>query len=763
MPGEELLEEQRENQVVQGPPPAPIAAGNGGGGAGAEAIRPLQNENENENENDGNNVHANEVDNDNHVEPPPGPNPPGAGVGGGQIAQNADPQNHNGREDDGDGIEQDGDDNGDNNHIERPPGPNPPQPAPPDPVPGPGAGGENRNGQNNNQQENPQPVQERINMDMAHAVMRAGGARRMWKDHGERGISFHTMKELLQMEERHKEKEKDKKDGNKKDKKRDINTQNGLVSGLLHMRDSNIYKAVVLARELEGGGNNPLRSGRFQRFFKSSKYNKAADSLKIIGAANGALGTLDAVVGEGTYRDSVIGKGIGLISDFMALVTSIREFVIKIKNYKKGKTRTDKAFTVIGMLTDIFTVLAKGCSMAKTIAGFAGKKDGIFDNGALWDRITLLMNSASQIGGFLGAARGLHVTRAGISKLKVLENMRWKGGNGGEGIQAIVEKYEQPQEAQGEENGDHADAGENEDGQTENGIQGNEDEHNEDGRDEDVQDENRAQVPAEQHHEDGGNHVNDANPNPNPQPAPGGAGAGEEAPHRRRKLRLRIRRKNRNAQEAGQAPQAGAGKKQKPQTATKTERAERRVAANKLLNKEEVSSEEKDRLASYVAIHRRIDRTKRSLATTSTGLIAAAIGLGSSIAISVNNNTGSDSSKTAKTWMGFAASLGGVGATGTKMGIEKRNQEKQDSDEADAVQARLWGTIEELKDDKYGLRGAVKKADTATEEAELEEPRAVYKRYVAAQSQFEDSGVNYAQLFQAPDLRSFKKMLISGI
>ena len=91
----------------------------------------------------------------------------------------------------------------------------------------------------------------------------------MWKDHGERGISFHTMKELLQMEERHKEKEKDKKDGNKKDKKRDINTQNGLVSGLLHMRDSNIYKAVVLARELEGGGNNPLRSGRFQRFFKS--------------------------------------------------------------------------------------------------------------------------------------------------------------------------------------------------------------------------------------------------------------------------------------------------------------------------------------------------------------------------------------------------------------------------------------------------------------------------------------------------------------
>lgn len=424
------------------------------------------------------------------------------------------------------------------------------------------------------------------------------------------------------------------------------------------MRNSNIYKAVVLARELEGGGNNPMRSGRFQRFFKSSKYNKAADSLKIIGAANGALSTLDAVVGEGTYKDSLIGKGIGLISDFMALVTSIRDFVTKIQNYKKGKTKTDNAFSVIGMLTDIFTVLAKGCSMAKTIAGFAGKKDGIFANGALWDRITLLINSASQIGGFLGAARGLHVTRAGISKLKVLENMRWKGGNAGEGIQAIVEKHEQ-------------------------------------------------------------------------------------------------------ARREGQAPQAGAGKK--PQKATKTERAERRAAANKLLNKEEVSSEEKDRLASYVAIHRRIDRTKRSLATTSTGLIAVAIGLGSSIATSVNNNTDSDSSKTAKTWMGFAASLGGIGAAGTKMGIEKRNQEKQDSDEADAVQGRLWGTIEELKDDKYGLKGAGKKTDAAREDAELEEPRAVYKRYVAAQSQFEDSGVNYAQLFQAPDLRNFKKTLISGI
>ena len=610
-------------------------------------------------------------------------------------------------------------------------------------------------------------------MDMAHAVMRAGGARRLGSDRTGRVTSFHTMKELLQMEERHKEKakeaKKDKKDGGKEEKKPDINTQDGLTRGLIHMRDSNIYKAVVLARELEGGGNNPLRSGRFSRFFKSSKYGKAADSMKLIGAANGALGTLDKVIGDGGFGNSVIGKGITLVSNFMALITSIRDLVTKIRNFKKGKTKTDKAFSVIGMLTDIFTVLAKGCAMAKTIAGYCGKSDGIFGDGKLWDRITLLMNSASQIGGFLGAARGLHVTRAGVSKLKVLENMRWKGGNGGDGIQAIVEKYEQPQEAQGEENGDHADAGENEDGR------------DEDGRDEDVRDENRAQVPAEQHHEDGGNHVNDANPNPNPQPAPGGAGAGEEAPHRRRKLRLRIRRKNRNAQEAeqtpqgqeagqtpqgqeaGQAPQAGAGKKQKPQTATKTERAERRVAANKLLNKEGVSSEEKDRLASYVAIHRRIDKTKRSLATTSTGLISAAIGLGSSIATSTNYNTGSDSSKTAKTWMGFAASLGGVGATGTKMGIEKRNQEKQDSDEADAVQTRLWGTIEELKDDKYGLRGARRKADTATEEAELEEPKAVYKRYVAAQSQFEDSGVDYAQLFQAPDLRSFKKTLISGI
>ena len=56
--------------------------------------------------------------------------------------------------------------------------------------------------------------------------------------------------------------------------------------------------------------------------------------------------------------------------------------------------------------------------------------------------------------------------------------------------------------------------------------------------------------------------------------------------------------------------------------------------------------------------------------------------------------------------MGFAASLGGIVATGTKMGLEKRNQKKQDSDEADAIQGRLWGTIEELKELLEEMRDA---------------------------------------------------------
>ena len=588
-----------------------------------------------------------------------------------------------------------------------------------------------------------QPVQDRANMDLVRTAMRASGRPRL-KNIKTRTTPFHTMKQLLQMEERHKKKAKEEKknenSGNEGDKKLDINTQDGLVNGLLDMRNSNIYKAVVLARELEGGGSNPLRSGRFSRFFKSSKYNKAADSMKLIGAANGALGVLDGAIGDGGFASSVVGKGITLVSNFMALITSIRDFVVKIKNFKKEKTKTGKVFSIIGMLTDIFTALGKGCAIAKTLAEYGGKTDGIFKNGALWDRITLLMNSASQIGGLLGAARGLHVTKYGISKLKALENIRWKGGNGGDGIQAIVAKYEQPQIVQ---------EGGNNDVQTE-------DLQEEEEQEEDRQNMNRAPISGEGNLENDDN-VNNANPNLTG--AHGDEGE-REAPARRRRLILRRRR---NAQRAENAPEAGAAKKQKPQTATKTERTERRAAANRLLNKEEVSSEEKDRLASYVAIHRRIEKTQSSLTTTSTGLVAAAIGLGSSVAISVNNNTGSDSSKTAKTWMGFAASLGGIVATGTKMGLEKRNQKKQDSDEADAIQGRLWGTIEELKDDKYGLRGARKKADEATEEAELDEPRAVYKRYMAAQSQFEDSGVKYDQLFQVPDLRSFKKALISGI
>ena len=63
-------------------------------------------------------------------------------------------------------------------------------------------------------------------------------------------------------------------------------TPQGVKKTVDNLRGGQLYKAVVLARHLERGGQNPMADNKFKGFFNSSGFNSAADKIKLVGAAN---------------------------------------------------------------------------------------------------------------------------------------------------------------------------------------------------------------------------------------------------------------------------------------------------------------------------------------------------------------------------------------------------------------------------------------------------------------------------------------------
>ncbi len=463
-------------------------------------------------------------------------------------------------------------------------------------------------------------------------------------------------------------------------------------------RDGNLYMAVVLAKELEAGKPNRSSSGgRVSRFFNSSTFNKTADVVKVVGLGSAALGSLDA-----KYAATPVSKGISLVSNMMQMVTSIRDFVKKIKGFKsiKGEDEKDrkinKIFSVIGMVSDLSMALSKGAAIAKTIAGIAGKSGGIFTKiftSKIMNYVTLFLNATSQIGGILGGSRGLMKAKEGLRKLSGAEGALWTT------VEPIAVKYQGQDE-------DAADSMLPPPGAIE---------KKEEPSVKDIEGEAADKKPE------------DGNPAPQQQ---GGGPAGSKA----------------------------AGKP----AATKEEREKRRRTAAALLGREDLSDGDKAKLMKYIVICRKYENTHANLVKGATGLAAAAVGFGSSIATGVHYGVGNGTTAKITKYAGLAASLGGIAATGTKMGMDSHTKDKQ-SAETSLMQTRLMGGIKSLQADEYGLRGISQSLLSNGTGENKDKAQDALKKYADVDGLLQAADVKYDQLFKAPNIGAFQKLLVADI
>lgn len=184
------------------------------------------------------------------------------------------------------------------------------------------------------------------------------------------------------------------------------------------LRTGKLYMAVVLARELDKGKGNPMSDGKLKRFF-NSKFDKIADGAKLAGAANGFLGTLD----EG-YKDSFVGKGIGLISNAIGLVAAIKKWGADWKKFRAAKGWVDNIFGIVALVSDFAMMVSKGTAIAKGIAGFMNKDNGKFKD--ITDTVLRIADRVSQVGLITTSSKDLVDIKKKHDSLDEGEDERWE-------------------------------------------------------------------------------------------------------------------------------------------------------------------------------------------------------------------------------------------------------------------------------------------------------------------------------------------------
>lgn len=217
----------------------------------------------------------------------------------------------------------------------------------------------------------------------------------------------------------------------------------------------------------------------------------------------------------------------------------------------------------------------------------------------------------------------------------------------------------------------------------------------------------------------------------------------------------------------GGAEQENAQEKPKKRRRLRKKRVQKEQVIN-ALQRPDLTEEEKTVLASYLGRGRNIAKKELALANVSTSLITVTLGLGTSISKSVmNNTTGDDKLRAAKS----TTILGGLAnadmlltAAGMHIAGKKVNKGPEE-EESNLIKEGLWGALHNLaSDDKYGLRkvAATIAPDNATEE-QVTEAGAVVAKYGTAEKQLAGSGVDFAKLFQAKDIDTFKNTLVAGL
>lgn len=186
----------------------------------------------------------------------------------------------------------------------------------------------------------------------------------------------------------------------------------------------------------------------------------------------------------------------------------------------------------------------------------------------------------------------------------------------------------------------------------------------------------------------------------------------------------------------------------------------------RVMERPDVSEEDKAVLATYLAREKMISKSKLAMANVSTGLITASLGLGATLFKGQAKHTEGIDQKRALTAATHAGALTNVSMLLSTAGmhIAGKHVNKTDERETGLIKEGLWGAVHGLTDDKFGLRKIAATLEPANpDEGHVQEAGSVVKRYETASKQLAGSGVNFAKLFAANDLDTFKDSLVAGL
>ena len=457
-------------------------------------------------------------------------------------------------------------------------------------------------------------------------------------------------------------------------------------------RRKQIYKAVVLARTLKNNGGK-LGRGRRLVHGADSVYKYVSSGQKAIGGINAGAAALSS-----NWKDHSVSNWIGLVTNFMGVVDSIKGIAQKFPKIASLWNKTDKYILegkedthieegilgIVGVLSDLATMLSKGVALAQSIDKIAGKNNNFFKTDGA--RMMVILNSHSQITGLGTGGYNLFKSFMSLKTLKGMENSRW------EEARKQVENAKQqgndraPEQAQAQ------------------------------------------QQPQEQ-----------AQAQQQPQEQ------GREA----------------NQQENDIVQQMEA----------KTKMKERQELANNLLKSDKISDKVKDKLVLYIALCRKIGRTKQGIAMGGASLLSQGVGLASSIVTgkSISKNTDQetgnpDESLGPKDYLAAAAGFAGGAVAGTQLGLDEYN--KRGGEEKENIRNRLWTHFEPLLEDDHGLKGlsgALGGADEDKRKAAVEKANTVLPEYDAADKYFKGAFVDYDALLKSTNIDEFKDLLVTGL
>lgn len=204
---------------------------------------------------------------------------------------------------------------------------------------------------------------------------------------------------------------------------------------------------------------------------------------------------------------------------------------------------------------------------------------------------------------------------------------------------------------------------------------------------------------------------------------------------------------------------------------------DRTALALDMLEQDDITEEDKEIVVRYLMLDRKVGKINAQVRSGAFGLTTLATGLISTITGSVNsglNNfdkeTATDEQKkrgdAAKTANKVGATLANsaviLGASKNMVG-EIINKSKKPSSVESALGNRATGILNELKDEKYGLKGIAASLVHDPGDEEKNNAKAALGKYAAADKNLQSLGVNYGVLLKSAKKKDFEQALIAGI